>query len=89
MAAQSQRLNVVASNLANADSATGPNGQAYKAKQVEFSAVPMAGGKEAGVKEVVLLKTVRRPKPFITLAILRPTPMVLSPCPMLMSRMRW
>lgn len=50
MTAQSQRLNVVASNLANADSATGPNGQAYKAKQVEFSAVPMAGGKEAGVK---------------------------------------
>jgi len=28
MTAQSQRLNVVASNLANADSATGPDGQA-------------------------------------------------------------
>ena len=37
MTAQSQRLNVVASNLANADSATGPDGKAYRAKQVVFS----------------------------------------------------
>ena len=34
--AQSQRLNVVASNLANADTVAGPNGQAYKARQVTF-----------------------------------------------------
>ena len=34
--AQSQRLNVVASNLANADTVAGPNGQAYKARQVAF-----------------------------------------------------
>ena len=34
--AQSQRLNVVASNLANADSVAGPDGQAYKARQVTF-----------------------------------------------------
>jgi flagellar basal-body rod protein FlgC len=34
--AQSQRLNVVASNLANADTVAGPNGQAYKARQVVF-----------------------------------------------------
>jgi len=34
--AQSQRLNVVASNLANADTVAGPNGQAYKARQVNF-----------------------------------------------------
>ena len=32
--AQSQRLNVVASNLANADPVAGPVGQAYKARQV-------------------------------------------------------
>ena len=32
--AQSQRLNVVASNLANADTVAGPTGQAYKARQV-------------------------------------------------------
>ena len=34
--AQGQRLNVVASNLANADTVAGPNGQAYKARQVTF-----------------------------------------------------
>ena len=31
VSAQSQRLNVVASNLANADTVAGPDGQAYKA----------------------------------------------------------
>ncbi len=35
---QAQRLNVVASNLANADSVAGPDGQAYKARQVVFQA---------------------------------------------------
>ncbi len=34
--AQSQRLNVVASNLANADTVAGPDGKAYKARQVTF-----------------------------------------------------
>ena len=37
MSAQSQRLNTVASNLANADSATSSTGQPYKAKQVVFA----------------------------------------------------
>jgi flagellar basal-body rod protein FlgC len=54
MTAQSQRLNVVASNLANADSATSATGQPYKAKQVVFSAVPVAdasaGPAATGVK---------------------------------------
>ncbi|MEO3691172.1 flagellar basal body rod protein FlgC [Roseateles paludis] len=36
VSAQSQRLNVVASNLANADTVAGPDGQAYKARQVVF-----------------------------------------------------
>ncbi len=44
MRAQSQRLNAVASNLANAETAAGPDGQAYRAKQVVFEAVPVAGG---------------------------------------------
>jgi flagellar basal-body rod protein FlgC len=39
--AQSQRLNVVASNLANADTVAGPDGQAYKARQVVFQTVLM------------------------------------------------
>jgi len=41
MSAHSQRLNAVASNLANADSVTSANGQPYKAKQVVFEAVPI------------------------------------------------
>ena len=50
MTAQSQRLNVVASNLANADSVTGPNGQAYRAKQVVFSELAFGGATGSGVK---------------------------------------
>ncbi|CAH1073886.1 flagellar basal body rod protein FlgC [Candidatus Nitrotoga sp. 1052] len=50
MAAQSQRLNVVASNLANVDSTTSSNGQPYRAKQVMFSATPMGSGGGAGVQ---------------------------------------
>jgi flagellar basal-body rod protein FlgC len=50
MSAHSQRLNVVASNLANADSTTSVNGQPYKAKQVVFAAVPMDGQDVSGVK---------------------------------------
>lgn len=44
MNAQSQRLNTVASNLANADSATSATGEAYRAKQVIFAATPMGDG---------------------------------------------
>ncbi|SER14559.1 flagellar basal-body rod protein FlgC [Rosenbergiella nectarea] len=48
--AQSQRLNVSASNLANADSVTGPDGQPYVAKQVIFKAEPMNAAGIGGVK---------------------------------------
>ena len=41
--AQSVRLNTTASNLANADSVVGADGEPYKAKQVVFAARPMAG----------------------------------------------
>src|SRR3546814_11485658 len=41
--AQSQRMNVSASNLANADSAVGPDGQPYRARQVVFQVNPPAG----------------------------------------------
>jgi len=50
VSAQSQRLNVVASNLANVDSVAGPDGQAYKARQVVFETVPMGAEAAAGVK---------------------------------------
>lgn len=50
MSAQSQRLNTVASNLANADSATSANGKPYKAKQVVFSAIPSNTPEASAVK---------------------------------------
>jgi flagellar basal-body rod protein FlgC len=50
VSAQSQRLNVVASNLANADAVAGPDGQAYKARQVIFETVPMGSQASSGVK---------------------------------------
>ncbi|WP_026350096.1 flagellar basal body rod protein FlgC [Bordetella sp. FB-8] len=51
MTAQSQRMNVAASNLANADSAAGPDGKPYRARQVVFQVDPPAGqplGQEIG-----------------------------------------
>jgi flagellar basal-body rod protein FlgC len=50
VSAQAQRLNVVASNLANADAVAGPDGQGYKARQVVFQTVPMGDSATAGVK---------------------------------------
>lgn len=44
LTAQSARLNAVASNLANADSIAGADGQPYRAKQVVFRALPVEGG---------------------------------------------
>lgn len=48
--AQSQRLNTVASNLANADTVAGPDGQAYKARQVVFQTQLMGEVGAAGVR---------------------------------------
>ncbi len=50
ISSQSQRLNVVASNLANADAVAGPDGQGYKARQVVFETVPMGSDASSGVK---------------------------------------
>ncbi len=47
--AQSQRLNIVASNLANADTVAGPDGQAYKARQVTFQTQLLGQAGAAGV----------------------------------------
>lgn len=49
MNAQSQRLNTVASNLANADSAVSANGEPYKARQVVFAATPVGASGATGV----------------------------------------
>ena len=50
VSAQSKRLNVVASNLANVDAVAGPDGKAYKSRQVVFQTVPMGDDATAGVK---------------------------------------
>ena len=44
MHAQSARLNTVASNIANADSAPAPGGEVYRSKQVVFQSVASANG---------------------------------------------
>lgn len=62
VSAQSQRLNVVASNLANADTVAGPDGTPYKARSVVFQTVMMGasrGGNEeasAGVKVATVVE---------------------------------
>ena len=49
ISSQSQRLNVVASNLANVDAVAGPDGQVYKARQVVFETTPMGADSASGV----------------------------------------
>ena len=62
LTAQSQRLNAVASNLANADSVTSSNGQPYRAKQVVFSAVPVDGNNATGVRVDSVVEDASAPK---------------------------
>jgi flagellar basal-body rod protein FlgC len=50
LTAQSMRLNVVASNLANAESVAGPDGRPYRARQVVFEARPLEGTQAVGVR---------------------------------------
>lgn len=62
MSAQAQRLNVVSSNLANADSVTSANGQPYKAKQVVFAAMPTANAASTAVKVTQVVEDTNPPK---------------------------
>lgn len=62
MTAQSQRLNVVASNIANADTSADSSGNVYRAKQVEFMPVTLGGVKEAGVKVSKVIEDSAPPK---------------------------
>jgi flagellar basal-body rod protein FlgC len=57
VSAQGKRLNVVASNLANADTVAGPDGQAYKARQLQFEPQPVGDGEVAGVRVSAVLET--------------------------------
>jgi flagellar basal-body rod protein FlgC len=49
LTAQAMRLNVTASNIANAESVAGPDGRPYRARQVEFSALMKHGSPGSGV----------------------------------------
>jgi len=65
--AQSQRLNTIASNLANAESTSVSGADAYRARQVVFRPVPGYGAAGAGVEVAAVaesaapLKRVYRP----------------------------
>ena len=61
MAAQSQRMNTTASNLANADSVSGPDGQPYRAKQVVFEMAPASG---QGIGGVRVARVIEDPSPL-------------------------
>lgn len=60
--AQSARLNTTASNLANAESVTSADGQPYRAKQVVFEAVPVAGDGATGVRVAQVVQSAAPPR---------------------------
>lgn len=62
MSAQSLRLNTVSSNIANADSTTSADGKVYRAKQVEFKAIPMNGAVSTGVRVDRVVEDATPPK---------------------------
>ena len=61
MTAQSQRMNTTASNLANADSIAGPDGQPYRARQVVFEMAPANG---QGIGGVRVARVIEDPSPM-------------------------
>jgi len=58
VSAQSQRLNVVASNLANADTVAGPDGSPYKARQVVFQTALMGAAGQRDTNAGVRVSTI-------------------------------
>lgn len=66
LAAQSQRMNVAASNIANADSVAGPDGQPYRAREVVFRTQPLAGqAGPTGIGGVEVAGVVEDPSPLV------------------------
>jgi flagellar basal-body rod protein FlgC len=57
MTAQAMRLNVTASNIANVESMSGPDGRPYRARQVEFMAVRQPGSAGSGVEVSRILES--------------------------------
>ncbi len=64
MTAQSLRLNVVASNMANANSVTSSTGEPYRAKQVVFETRPLNPAMPRGVAGVAVQRVVDDPSPM-------------------------
>jgi len=56
LTAQSQRLNVIASNLANVESSTGPDGRPYRARQVVFQSAYLGPAMERGVRVAAVVE---------------------------------
>ena len=82
ISAQSQRLNVVASNLANADTVAGPDGSAYKARQVTFQAElmgQMGDAMSTGVKVSSITEDQTPGAACTTPSTRRPMPRATSP----------
>ena len=57
LVAQSFRLNTTASNLANVDSVSGPDGKPYRSRQVIFSAMQQAGSPGSGVAVTQIIES--------------------------------
>lgn len=62
LTAQSVRLNTTASNLANAESVVGPDGQPYRGKQVVFRTTPMGEGPAQGVRVQEVVESAAPPR---------------------------
>ncbi len=62
VSAQSQRLNTVASNLANAESVAAPGQQPYKARQVVFQTLLMGDAGAAGVQVSDIVESNDKPR---------------------------
>ncbi len=64
LTAQSMRLNVVASNIANAESATSSTGDPFKGRHVVFTAIPVTAAepKVAGVRVTSIVEDTTPPR---------------------------
>ena len=57
LVAQAMRLNITASNVANAESVAGPDGRTYRARQVLFAPVPFDNTQGAGVQVTEIVES--------------------------------
>ena len=57
LVAQAMRLNVTASNVANAESVAGPDGRTYRSRQVLFSPTPIEKAQGVGVQVSAIVES--------------------------------